>query len=167
MAYPKTSWQDEVRSPNGRTWKLQQNADGTITLIPAWTTIQAGTPESASNFNNIEGGIDQATEIGLELVRVLKLLSNDVANDNPTIKTVTLANTLTYPFNSSEITVAFSGAEVRNNLDYTVDAYVVSETGGSFGRVIVRDKLTNGFKVKYTGGAASVALKLAITGGYE
>jgi len=47
-------WQDRiVEKP--RTFSVQNNADGTITLVPApGTIVQAGTPVNATNLNGIE-----------------------------------------------------------------------------------------------------------------
>lgn len=47
-------WQDRIVE-NPRTFTVQNNADGTITLIPApGQIIQAGTPVNAANLNGIE-----------------------------------------------------------------------------------------------------------------
>lgn len=50
-------WQDRiVEKP--RTFTVQNNADGTITLIPApGTIVQAGTPVNAVNLNGIESDL--------------------------------------------------------------------------------------------------------------
>ena len=61
MAYEgKTIWKNrEVENP--RTFMMQQNPDGTITLIPAeGTIIEPGTPIIAAIMNNIEDGIKEA-----------------------------------------------------------------------------------------------------------
>ena len=57
MAYIKTTWKDRlVERPN--TFEVQENPDGTITLIPTPGTVtQAGTPVNATNLNKIEDGI--------------------------------------------------------------------------------------------------------------
>ena len=54
MAYSKTIWTNrEVEKP--RTYTLQDNGNGTTTLIPAeGNIISAGTPIMADNLNNIE-----------------------------------------------------------------------------------------------------------------
>ncbi len=58
MAYQKTIWTNrEVERP--RTYILQDNGDGTHTLIPDEGTImEPGTPILAQNMNNIEDGIE-------------------------------------------------------------------------------------------------------------
>lgn len=57
MAYSKTTWKNRVVQ-NPQTYLQQQNADGTVTLIPKEGTVtEAGTPVNAVNMNNIEDGI--------------------------------------------------------------------------------------------------------------
>lgn len=57
MAYAKTTWKNRVvQNPN--TYLQQQNADGTVTLVPKEGTVtEAGTPVNAVNMNHIEDGI--------------------------------------------------------------------------------------------------------------
>lgn len=59
----KRIWQDRiVEKP--RTFKLQNNSDGTVTLIPApGTIVQEGTPVNATNLNGIEEDILNAAQI--------------------------------------------------------------------------------------------------------
>ena len=60
MAYEKTIWKNrEVERP--RTFMMQNNPDGTVTLIPAeGEIIEPGTPIIAENMNKIEQGIKDA-----------------------------------------------------------------------------------------------------------
>lgn len=60
MAYQPTEWKNRlVERP--RTYQLQQNADGTVTLIPSEGVItEEGTPVNAGNMNHIEQGIADA-----------------------------------------------------------------------------------------------------------
>ncbi|MFJ7933718.1 hypothetical protein [Sporosarcina sp. NPDC096371] len=60
MAYTPTEWKNrEVERP--RTFREQNNPDGSITLIPAeGDVIEAGTPIIADNMNKIELGIKEA-----------------------------------------------------------------------------------------------------------
>lgn len=60
MAYTPTDWKNrEVERP--RTFRLQDNPDGTKTLIPAeGNVIEPGTPIIAENMNKIEQGIKDA-----------------------------------------------------------------------------------------------------------
>lgn len=64
MAYEPTVWRNrEVENP--RTYTLQNNVDGTVTLNPAeGTIIENGTPIVAENMNKIESQIkDNDTRI--------------------------------------------------------------------------------------------------------
>lgn len=57
MAYNKTIWKDRVVE-KPRTYKIANNSDGTITLIPSPGTVtEQGTPITALVMNNIEDGI--------------------------------------------------------------------------------------------------------------
>lgn len=54
MSYTKTEWKDRVVE-NARTYTVQNNTGGTITLIPAPGTVtEEGTPVNAANMNKIE-----------------------------------------------------------------------------------------------------------------
>lgn len=60
MAYTKTQWKDKVIE-KPRTYTIQDNGDGTITLIPAEGTVyEPGTPVNAVNMNNLETQYDEA-----------------------------------------------------------------------------------------------------------
>lgn len=57
MAYTPTEWKDRIVQ-NPRTFQIQNNADGTVTLTPKpGTVVQEGTPVNATNLNNIEQGL--------------------------------------------------------------------------------------------------------------
>lgn len=77
--------------------------------------------------------------------------------------TVTLTNTLGYPFNNSKKAVQLSKS--RNTADYTVETEVVSATGGGVGDLEISGKLLNGFQLNYTGGATSVTVNCYVRGG--
>lgn len=74
MAYTKTTWKNRlVEKP--KTFRKQDNADGTLTLIPAeGNIIEAGTPVNAVNMNKIEEAlsyhdskiVDMVTKTGVE-----------------------------------------------------------------------------------------------------
>ena len=101
------------------------------------------------------------------------------ADSNVVIKDVELTNTLAYPFNNSKTTVALDAAEDRHNTNYVVIAEVTNwgvtdgsaldsesvNNAGLAGNIVVSDKMTNGFKVEFTGSAGEVSLKLYIVGG--
>jgi hypothetical protein len=80
---------------------------------------------------------------------------------------VTLTNTDTEPswFNNSARAINFPTGANRNNLNYSVQWELASESGGDVGDVLVTGKQLNGFTIAYTGGAKSVALTLYIQGG--
>lgn len=56
MSYNPVDWKDRiVEKP--RTYYIQNNPDGTVTLIPApGTVVQEGTPVNAANLNHMEQG---------------------------------------------------------------------------------------------------------------
>lgn len=57
MAYDRTKWQDHVVE-RPRTYNETINSDGSTTFTPApGETLQQGTPQSATNFNNVEDAL--------------------------------------------------------------------------------------------------------------
>jgi len=57
MAYKRTKWKDHVVE-HPRTFTEVINENGTVTHNPApGEVLQQGTPQSATNFNNIEEGL--------------------------------------------------------------------------------------------------------------
>lgn len=162
--YNRTFWQDHVTEYDNR-FREQNNADGTISHIPVeGEIIQEGTPQNATNFNNIEAGIFDAHEINSELARVAVQHENNINALKGEIGTVTLENGSIYPFNSSVQTVAL--VTPRDTTNYMVDTYIVSPAdNGNIGRIVVSDKLTNGFKIAYTGSASSATIKYIVRGG--
>lgn len=57
MAFLKLKWKDHVVK-NPRTYKQITNSDGTVTQTPApGEVLQQGTPQSATNFNRLEEGL--------------------------------------------------------------------------------------------------------------
>lgn len=124
--------------------------------------IQDGTPVDEQNLNNIEGGINSANLLGEFIAEVVKGQGSDIENVAGEIIEITLTNTDDSYFNDSVETVALDTS--RNTLDYIVDVEIQGETV-NVGDVIVYDKQVNGFKVKFTGTAESVDLKLYVHGG--
>ena len=78
--------------------------------------------------------------------------------------TVTLSNTQKFPFNDSRVTVAL--AKTQKDTKYVV-VTDVQTVAGNIGDVTVKDKQVNGFKVGYSGGAASVTVKYYVIGGFD
>ena len=175
--YNQTDWKDHVTQyPNRR--KITDNGDGTQTVEKAQgTIIQQGTAQSATNFNNAEGGIQDATLAAqitawgnLQQQRMNDAHMEEIdasfdAEVTGETKTVTLTNSAAYPFNSSSdnpTTVALT--TTRKNLYYTVEATVTAHTG-EVGNISITDKALNGFKVSFDGSGTSVTLTLRIKGG--
>ncbi len=162
MGYNRTFWQDHVTQYNDR-FRERNNSDGTISHIPVeGETLQEGTPQNAANFNNIETGVFGAHEIDAELTRIMLQHERNIDTLTGETGSITLENSSVYPFNNSVRSV---GLKVpRDTTDYTVDVYVVSAEG-SVGNITVTDKLCNGFKIAFTGGAKSATIKYVIRGG--
>ena len=155
--YARTYWEDEVRSPSNR-YTLTQNSDGTYTIVKAGTVMQQGTFQDQQHFNNIETGIYHTQA-------ALMLLFNAFRQNEWEIERgqVSLTNNAIYPQNNSAQTVALQLP--KENGDYIVLTEVVSFSG-NVGEVEISDKLANGFKIGYTGSAASAVIKYTVIGGY-
>lgn len=138
-------WQDEVKDQNG-------------------VVIQEGTPISQKNMNNIEVRVEGSEYAILNLMQYQRQNSRSIANVEGEVILASLTNTKTYPFNNSDKLITLT--KIRDNLDYTVFVEVVSKVG-ELGEIKVFDKQVNGFKVKYTGSATSVELKLYVRGGLK
>ena len=162
MAYKPIQWKNHVVSP-GNTYNLTENDDGTVTLTPVGSVIQQGTNMSAANFNHMEEGIVNATEVAA-LLTISMIHQQQATRDikGETI-TVTLTNTEEYPFNNSLQTIALE--KNRDNKDYTVTAEITAYSGGFPGNIKISSKLKNGFKVASTGSAKSVTVNLCVKGG--
>ena len=74
---------------------------------------------------------------------------------------ITLNNSLVFPFNNSQTTIALSNTQL--DTDYAVIAEVGNQ--GNVGDITVFDKQVNGFKMAYTGSAASVTINYYVLGG--
>lgn len=118
--YSNLQWLDHAVTPD-RTFKMQTNSDGTVTLTPAGKVIQQGTNMSAANFNNMEMGLtdhDLAVKICIMALRQIESRTTDseadidelaadiLAEVTPEEQTVTLTNGARYPFNSSSKSVS-------------------------------------------------------------
>ena len=77
--------------------------------------------------------------------------------------TVTLTNSLEFPFNNSKQTVALQTAQ--DNTDYLV-VVDVGDFTGNVGDIVVTDKMTNGFAIQHTGSASSVEVDYFVIGGF-
>lgn len=145
---------------------LDSNGIGTYEPT-AWVDevegIQEGTPVDQQNLNNIECGVNSANLSTEFLTEVVKHHGEQIGNlAGETIKT-TLTNTAGEAFfNNSAKTVAL--AVNRDSLDYTVTVEIETPAD-NVGDIIVYDKQVNGFKIKYTGSATSVDVKMYVQGG--
>ena len=155
--YGKTYWLDEVTEYEG-IFEETDLGGGMIKHEPVTGQIYVqGTPQDAAHWNNMENGIfDAHTAVGL-LMMLARQNSWEVE-----IGTVDLTNTQTYPFNNSKKSVALT--KVKENGNYVVLTDIVSYTG-SVGEIVVSDKLTNGFKVAFTGSASSAKVQYIVIGG--
>lgn len=162
--YNREFFKDHVTEFEDR-YREQNNPDGTITHIPVeGEVIQEGTPQNAAHFNNMEEGIFAANELGAELARVLLERGREIDKLKGQTGKITLTNSSDYPFNNSEKSVSL--ASVLDTTDYTIDTEVeVPINGESVGRIVIRDKLKNGFKIGFTGSAQSVTVKYTVRGG--
>lgn len=166
----QTEWKDHVTQyPNRRT--LTENPDGTTDVVKAQgELIQQGTPQSATNFNNQENGIQDAhtaTAVFLHYFMqfdrwIRQKVADYAAEFLNEIKTVTLTNSKGFPFNESVQTISLTTA--RKTLNYDV-SWEVTSANGNVGDITVSDKQLNGFKIAFDGSATSVTLKLRIKGG--
>jgi hypothetical protein len=144
MSYARIIWQDHVVD--------QQTGD----------VIQQGTPQSATNFNNMEEGILAANELGAVLAQQVAHNTRILADLEGEIGEVVLTNTQEYPFNDSAKTVALT--KPRDTLNYWVVVEVISADGMS-GDIRIYDKQVNGFKVAFTGSASRATIKYYVQGG--
>ena len=167
--YVRNIWLDEVDEYEDR-FQETANGDGTITHTKVRGEVMVeGTPLDADHFNNIEEGIFNVHSAELLIFNAMRQLGWRVDDlEKSTVQetgTVTLTNSLSFPFNNSKASVALVNS--RDNLNYVVEIVKVEETGGLAGDVIVSDRLVNGFKMEFTGSATSVKVTYAVIGGYD
>ena len=103
--------------------------------------------------------IDTQAAFGLLLNAFRQHLWEDIVCEEGT---VTLTNTLEFPFNDSQDTVAL--ATRQRDTSYVVIADVTSATGNP-GEVVISDKQVNGFKAAYTGSATTATVHYIVIGG--
>lgn len=78
--------------------------------------------------------------------------------------TVSLTNSEAFPFNNSQTSVSLS--QTRNPASYIVLTEVTTFSG-NVGEVVISDRLSNGFKIAYTGSASGATIKYTVVGGFE
>lgn len=171
--YKQTEWKDHVvQYPRRR--KIVDNGDGTSDLEKAEGEVyQQGTPQSATNFNNLEDGVQDASVataiLGWGNLQQQRQNEAEASRMNSETlgetKTVTLKNTANYPFNSSvDSPTSVALTTTRKSLYYTVEAEVTDHTG-EVGEIHITDKALNGFKVSFDGRGTSATVILRIKGG--
>jgi len=172
MAYLVTLWLDEVDQYEDIFVEEDVSSvveGGVRHTKHRGTVTQAGTPLNAANFNNMEAGIldaHVAHELLLNALRqsVWRIENLETATAQET-GSVTLTNSLQFPFNNSQVSVALS--KTRDNQNYVVEILSVTPTGGPAGEIEVTDRLVNGFKIAFTGSASSVTVTYAVIGGFD
>ena len=112
--------------------------------------------------------VDIVTRLILNLARQNRWDIDDIQkwmadHDITEIGTVTLTNSLNFPFNNSKRSVSL--AKTRKTTNYVVLTEVTA-FNGNVGEVEVTGKLTNGFQIGYTGSAASATIKYVVIGGF-
>lgn len=161
--YDRTRWVDETDQYENR-YTETENSDGTITHTKVTGEVYVeGTPQNARNFNNIEDGIIDAHAAFALLLNAFRqqgwtqeeILSWISKNSGFYTGSVTLENTLEFPFNNSVSSVSIG--ETLENTYYDVQVQVTAVTGNA-GEIEVSDKLVNGFKLSFTGSASSVTV---------
>lgn len=167
--YDWTKWLDHVTDPSNR-YTLVDNGDGTFTIARTGTVMQQGTPQDQVRFNNIENGIVDA-HLAVDLLLNYAKQRDWAHTDKETelssetigeVGTVTLTNSEKFPFNNSQVSVSLSMP--RKTLNYIV---VVEEPAiSNVGEILITDKLVNGFKIAFTGSAASAIVKYKVMGGF-
>ena len=168
--YNQTHWQDHVVEHPLRR-EVVKNDDGTVDLKRAeGEVIQQGTPQSATNFNNAENGIQDAhvakkifLQYFLQFRRWTQAkIASFAAEFLNEITDVSLMNSSKYPFNDSEKTVSIKSPRKTTNYDVT---WEIVSADGNVGDVHISDKQLNGFKIRYDGSAKNVKLKIRVKGG--
>ena len=158
--YDWTNWLDHVTDPSN-VFQLEDLGGGLVRLTLAGTVMQQGTPQDQTRFNNMECGI-------IDVHAALALLFNYARQQAWEVErgSVTLTNTDKAPFNNSKQSIALVTA--KESTDYLVMCAVASyeAKAGSVGEVVISDKLTNGFKMEFTGSTSSVTVNYVVIGGY-
>lgn len=160
--YIPVFWKDRiVEFPRRVTAESLGNGLYNWTPAPGEIT-EKGTQQSKRNFGNMDFGILENALIAGFVSMNLRLVQESLDDVRGQIMTVTLNNTLKYPATNAEKTITLP--QTLNNSDYTVEAEVV-EADGPVEFVEVYGKALNAFKVRYSGSARNVSLKLHVKGG--
>lgn len=89
MAYKRIKWQDHVVE-RPRTYTEVTNSDGSVTHTPSpGEVLQQGTPQSATNFNNIEEGL-QHTSVAFDwLFCIMQAQNREITTLKEQVATLT------------------------------------------------------------------------------
>jgi len=156
--YNPTPWKDHVTNPSN-CFNITKNDDDTYQITRAGTVMQQGTPQDAAHFTNQEDGIWELFACYGLLLNYARQMGWDVERGS-----INLTNTAKpYPFNNSQKTVALQMQ--RPSRDYIVITEA-SNVKGNLGQIEVSDKLSNGFKIAYTGSATAATINYIVIGGY-
>jgi len=155
--YNPTLWLDHVTNPSS-VFKIVDNGDGTFTITPAGTVMQQGTPQDQAHFNKIEAGILDAHTAAALILNFARQHEWEVETGS-----VSLTNNKSFPFNSSQTSVALKTP--KESANYIVLTEIVN-TNGNPGEIMVSDKLLNGFKIAFTGSATAVTVNYTVIGGF-
>ena len=167
--YLWTNWVDETDQYEDR-YTETLNPDGTITHVKVRGEVYVeGTPQDAAHFNNMESGILDS-HVGADQILIglrqatWRVEALEKATDQETGEK-TLTNSQQFPFNNSKVTVPLT--VTRDNLNYIVEVIKVEATGGPAGDIDISERQVNGFKMAFTGSAASVKVTYAVIGGFN
>ncbi len=139
-----------------------------LTLKKAMNYAKSLSEESEGDITELEAMaaiIDQDGDNASKLIiNALRQHIQTYEDEAPVCEagTVSLTNSLKFPFNNSRKSVALAKAQADTN--YAVIA-VPSEDLGNIGEVTVTDKQTNGFKVGFSGSAEAATIKYIVIGG--
>lgn len=161
--YIPVFWQDRiVQFP--RRFSQESLGNGLFDVKPEPGEIeQHGTPQSSTNFGNMDFGVLENALMGAYMAMILQLAQDSIDDMKGQIITVDLENTLKFPATNAEKTIVLP--RIANNTDYSVEAEVIS-SDGPVESVEAYGKALNAFKVCYSGSARNVTLKLHVMGGF-
>ena len=127
-------------------------------LSRLWAKVKAYISTALTEVRNLADLHHDDTRLAVSL-----LINHSRQNSwNAERGTVTLTNSQRFPLNNSRKTVALAAR--RDSADYTVLTEVTSSTGCA-GDIEVTDRLNNGFKLAFTGGASRVVVQYTVFGG--
>lgn len=162
--YIPIKWKDHIVQFMRRFLMTNGEAPGLVYLTPSPGEIeQQGTPQSANNFGHMDIGILEGQLVANLMFTVGRQQAGVLENIIGQQFDVTLANTQKYPATNATKTVVLT--RYLNNTDYQIHYKVLEYSGGYVENVEFYDLASNAFKVKCTGSATSIRLRIHITGG--